>query len=354
MMQDTNVDFMPPENPGDKLRRVLVIQFGPMRTFLEGMAASAYVRRTHRSAHITLLTEARFLEFGKACPYFNDVEAPEERTRDFALKKLKAAKYEMVYDFQNDANSHAIAKSLNIKLNSSSQKGASHPYQSFSPNEHYTRRMADQLFCAGITAIDGGALKRWDENERPELDYSWIRAAFRNSPRLDPAFFNLYGRFALVIPGGPIDGSEDGWSPKKFGALCRKIHEADLIPVIIGNPTQGQTAQKIVNECEEAKNLISRADFFQMVALAQHAEFFVGGDTGPTYLTASVGLAGVAIFRQAGSEVQTDPFTSVWDNETRLSQYAPRGGNIIVNNAAVVDFLSPDDIWRSILALNVL
>ncbi len=354
MTQDTNFDFVPPENPGDALRRVLVIQSGPMRTFLEGMAASAYVRRTHRSAHITLLTEPRFLEFGKACPYFNAVEALDDRTRDFVVKKLKSAKYQMVYDFQNDAESHATAKSLNIKLNSSSMKGVSHPYQSFDTAEHYTQRVADQLFCAGIPAIDGGDLVRWQPHERPSVDYSWIRAAFRNSPKLDPAFFNLYGRFALVIPGGPIDGSEDGWSPKKFGALCHKIHEADIIPVIIGNPTQGKAAHKIVSVCEHAKNLISRADFFQMVALAQNAEFFVGGDTGPTYLAASVGLSGVTIFRQEGSEALTGPFESVWENETRLSQYAPRGGNIIVNNAADVDFLTPDDIWRSILALNVL
>lgn len=354
MTSDNMIEFVPPKNPGNKLRRVLIIQFGPMRSFLEGIAASAFVRRTHRSAHITLLTEPRFLEFGKACPYFNDVEAQDDHTRAFVLKKLKSAKYQMVYDFQNTAESHAMAKSLGIKLNSSSLSGASHPYQAFDRYEHYTRKTADQLFCAGISFDHGGELKRWSESESPKPDFSWIKAAFRNSPRLEPAFFNLYDRFALIIPGGPIDGSEPGWSAEKFGELCHMIADTGVIPVIIGNNTQGKTAMKISAISEKSVNLVSRADFFQMIALAQNALFFVGGETGPTYLAASVDLAGVSLFRESWNTEKEEKLKSVWNAQTRMAQTAPRGGNIIVNNAENIDNIQPTDVWRSILALNVL
>lgn len=354
MNEEILPDFVPTKNPGDKLRRVLIIQFGPMRTFLEGVAASAFIRRTHRSAHITLLTEPRFLEFGKACPYFNDVEAPDQHTKAFVLKKLKSAKYQMLYDFDNSEESHSIAKTLKTKYESSTQKAVSHPYQPFAAYTHYTQHVADQLYCAGIPAIDGGKIERWPRDQRPKPDFTWIKAAFRNSPRLEPAFFNLYERFALVIPGGPIDETEKGWSPEKFGALCNKIHDAGVIPVIIGNSTQGSVAMKINTICEKAVNLISRADFFQMIALSQNATFFVGGETGPTYLAASTGLNGVALFRQSWAPENETDFSSVWDPITRLAQYAPKGGNIVVNNAENVEEIHPDDVWRSILALNVL
>ncbi len=351
---DTAFEFVPPKNPGDKLRRVLVIQYGPMRTFLEGIAASAFVRRTHRSAHITLLTEPRFSEFGKACPYFNEIETLDSHTQSFVQKKLKSAKYQMVYDFQNDSESQAFAKTLNIKFQSSSATGISHPYQPFESNQHYTRHMADQLFSAGISAIDGGTLERWEDAQRPTPDFSWIRAAFRDSPRLKPAFFNLHDRYALIIPGGPLDESEIGWNVQHFGELACKISEAGIIPAIIGNPTQGTTAQKINAICEKAINLISRADFFQMIALAQNATFFVGGETGPTYLAASTNLPGVSIFRQGWTEEYADATHSIWNPDTRLGQLAPKGGNIVTNTSENIDNLTPDDIWRSILALNVL
>ncbi len=354
MTTDTEMEFVPPANPGDKLRRVLIIQFGPMRCFLEGMAASAYIRRTHRSAHITLLTEPRFHEFGKACPYFNDVEVLTENTKAFVLKKLKSAKYEMLYDFQNDKESLSIGKSLGIKLQSSIANGVSHTYRAFAPIEHYTRRVADQLFCAGIAATDGGLIKRWTEAERPRSDFSWIRAAFRNSPRLEPAFFNLYEKYALIIPGGPLDGTEASWSPQKFGQLANKIAEAGLIPVIVGNPTQGQAAQKINAICEKAVNLISRADFFQIISIAQRAQFFVGGETGPTYLAASTNIPGIVLFRQGWSQEDEASLKTIWNPRTRLGELAPKGGNIIANTAENIDTIETENVWQSILGLNVL
>jgi ADP-heptose:LPS heptosyltransferase len=348
------IDFEPKKNPGDKLRRVLIIQFGPMRSFLQGIAASAYVRRTHRSAHIVLLTEPRFEAFAKACPYFNDVEVYREQTAAFLQKKLKSSKIDMIYDFQNDPLSADISLHIKPKFTSAIHKNATYTPPEGLDKRHYTQDIVTQLHAANIGPTETNAAQAWSASNLPRPDYSWIKAAMRNSPRLEPAYFNLYDRYALIIPGGPLDESEDCWDPDKFAEVCKNIADAGIIPAVIGNSTQGRAGQIIHEKCEKAVNLISRADMFQTISLAQNASFFVGGETGPTYLVSSTNLAGVVLFRQDWSIEHEGQFSSIWDDETRLGRLAPKGGNLVFNTAPDIAEISPEDIWRSVLALNVL
>jgi ADP-heptose:LPS heptosyltransferase len=68
-------DYSPPPNPGDTLRRVLVIKLGAMGDFMQALGAFRVVRATHPSARITLLTTPPYEAFAKACPFFDIVEA---------------------------------------------------------------------------------------------------------------------------------------------------------------------------------------------------------------------------------------------------------------------------------------
>jgi ADP-heptose:LPS heptosyltransferase len=58
--------YTPPPNPGDTLRRVLVIKLGAMGDFMQALGAMRVVRATHPSARITLLTTEPFEAFAKA------------------------------------------------------------------------------------------------------------------------------------------------------------------------------------------------------------------------------------------------------------------------------------------------
>ena len=48
--------YTPPPNPGDTLRRVLLIKLGALGDFMQALGAMRVVRATHPSARITLLT----------------------------------------------------------------------------------------------------------------------------------------------------------------------------------------------------------------------------------------------------------------------------------------------------------
>ena len=81
----TSSDYTPPPNPGDTLKRVLVIKLGAMGDFMQALGAMRVVRATHPSARITLLTTEPFEAFAKACPYFDIVEA-DGRPKDLKGK----------------------------------------------------------------------------------------------------------------------------------------------------------------------------------------------------------------------------------------------------------------------------
>src|SRR5215468_10145564 len=130
-----NLGFIPTPNPGDTLRRVLVIKLGALGDFVQALGAMRVVRATHPSARITLLTTEPFEAFAKACPYFDIVEA-DGRPRDLKgqadlMKRLRTAGYDMVYDFQNNDRTARYFASLGSKkpLWSGAAQGASHQHR---------------------------------------------------------------------------------------------------------------------------------------------------------------------------------------------------------------------------------
>ena len=191
-------NYTPPPNPGDTLRRVLVIKLGAMGDFMQALGAFRVVRATHPSARITLLTTEPFEAFGKACPYFDIVEA-DGRPRDIKgrgdlIRRLRSAGYDMVYDFQNNDRTAQYFVGMTGKkpLWSGHAKGASH--QHMNPdraNMHNFDRLAEQLRHAGLGPKPPGDPSGWLIGQDVLPSVEWVRPAFRDPPRFQPAFFGL-------------------------------------------------------------------------------------------------------------------------------------------------------------------
>src|ERR1700750_277234 len=173
--------FTPPPNPGDTLRRILVIKLGALGDFVQALGAMRVVRATHPSARITLLTTEPFEAFAKACPYFDIVESdgpPRDiRGRTDVIGGLRAANYDMVYDFQSNDRTAQYFMGLSGKkpLWSGAANGASHQHRN--PNRaamHNFDRLAEQLRHAGLSPKPPGDPSGWIEGQDllPYLD--WI------------------------------------------------------------------------------------------------------------------------------------------------------------------------------------
>ncbi len=328
------------ENPGDQARKVLIIKLSALGDFVLALGAMKEVREFHPSAQITLLTTPPFETFAKACPYFDRVEI-DGRPRDTAgtsrlIRRLRAEKYDMVYDFQTSGRSSKYYQALrpNPPLWSGIASGCAFPHSN--PNRdsmHSIERLADQINMAGI-GPEGG----YPIGEVPLADFSWIEPALRNPPRLQPAFFSLTGPFALLIPGSSAHRIAKRWPEEHYVELAKWLAERKVTPVIIGGKAESEIAKQVVRAVPEAKSLCTRTDLFQVVSLGKHAALAVGNDTGPMHMATLAGAPGVALFATS----ESDP-----------DKARPRGSNVIVVQADTLDQVSVADVTQAITALNI-
>lgn len=354
-------DYIPPPNPGDTLRRVLVIKLGAMGDFMQALGAMRVVRATHPSARITLLTTEPFEAFAKACPYFDIVEA-DGRPRDLKgkgdlIRRLRSAGYDMVYDFQNNDRTAQYYMGLTGKkpLWSGHAKGASH--QHMNPdraNMHNFDRLAEQLHHAGLSPKPPGDPSGWiiGQDVLPSVD--WIRPAFRDPPRFQPAFFSLNGPYALLIPGSSAEHPEKRWPMGRFVEIAQWLADGGITPVVLGGKAEGDIGAQIIRKEPRAKNLVGRTDLFQLATLSQRAELAIGGDTGPMHLAAAARTPGVCLFAQDWTDTMQREMRTVWDPHTRLGRAAPRGGAMMILYAPSLDGISVYDVKQAAFRLGVL
>lgn len=353
--------YTPPPNPGDTLRRVLVIKLGAMGDFMQALGAMRVVRATHPSARITLLTTEPFDAFAKACPYFDIVEA-DGRPRDIKgrtdlIRRLRAANYDMVYDFQNNDRTAQYFVGLTGKkpLWSGAAKGASH--QHINPERaemHNFDRLAEQLVHAGLGPKPPGDPTGWfiGQDLTPSLD--WIRPAFRDPPRFQPAFFGLNGPYALIIPGSSAEHPEKRWPVDRFIGLSSWFAGGGVTPVIVGGKAEGDIGIQIQRKEPRAKSIIGRTDLFQLATLSERALLAIGGDTGPMHLAAAARAPGICLFAQEWNEEMALDLHTVWSPRTRLGRAAPRGGPMILLHAPALEQIGLDDVKRAACALGIL
>ena len=352
--------YTPPPNPGDTLRRVLVIKLGAMGDFMQALGAMRVVRATHPSARITLLTTEPFEAFAKACPYFDIVEA-DGRPRDIKgrtdlIRRLRAANYDMVYDFQNNDRTAQYFVGLTGKkpLWSGAAKGASH--QHINPERaemHNFDRLAEQLVHAGLGPKPPGDPTGWfiGQDLTPSLD--WIRPAFRDPPRFQPAFFGLNGPYALIIPGSSAEHPEKRWPVDRFIGLSSWFAGGGVTPVIVGGKAEGDIGIQIQRKEPRAKSIIGRTDLFQLATLSERALLAIGGDTGPMHLAAAARAPGICLFAQEWNEEMALDLNTVWSPKTRLGRAAPRGGPMILLHAPALEQIGLDDVKRAACALGI-
>jgi ADP-heptose:LPS heptosyltransferase len=353
--------FVPPPNPGDTLRRVLVIKLGAMGDFMQALGAMRVVRATHPSARITLLTTEPFEAFSKACPYFDIVEA-DGRPRDIKgrtdlIRRLRAANYDMVYDFQNNDRTaqYYIGLSGKKPLWSGAAKGASHQHMNSNRAEmHNFDRLGEQLVHAGLGPKPPGDPTGWfiGQDLTPSVD--WVRPAFRDPPRFQPAFFGLNGPYVLIIPGSSADHPEKRWPVDRFIGLSTWLANAGITPVIIGGKDEGDIGAQINRKEARARNLVGRTDLFQLATLSERALMAIGGDTGPMHLAAAARTPGVCLFAQEWTQELEDELHTVGHPKTRLGRAAPRGGPMMVLHAAALDAIGLEDVKRAAFGLGVL
>lgn len=329
------------KNPGARAKSVLIIKLSALGDFMLSLGAMKAVRAHHPSARITLLTTPPFKTFAEKCPYVDIVETdgrPDGVKATAALiSRIRKAKYRIIYDFQTSGRTANYFKGMNLPgrktpLWSGHAEKCAFPHTGPARAKmHSIDRLAAQLEIAGL-APHGG----YTALTKPMPDLSWVRPIIGDPPSLQPEYFGLDGPFMLLIPGASEHREAKRWPSRRYARLAGFIADAGITPAIIGGNPEGQIAAEIVRDEPRVKNLVTRTDLFQIIALAEKAQFVIGNDTGPMHMATLAGAPGIALFAMR----ESDP-----------AHAAPRGSTVIVVHGETLAEVEPEDVWQAVKAL---
>jgi ADP-heptose:LPS heptosyltransferase len=308
-------------------KRVLIIKLDGLAEFTQALAAAKMIRDYHMGARITLLTTPEFKDLAEKCPYFDTVD-PEGKPREpqataQLITRIRAAKYDMIYDLESSSRTNAYFQGLRPWPPnwSGGAPGASHQIadaDSLNPLD----RLGLQMRAAGM-----------DVTEAPLPDLSWVRAALRDPPRLQPDYFGIRGRYVLLLPRGSDVAPARRWAPEKYVQLANRIAANGVTPVVLGGQEEREIGAAIAAGEKRTKNLVTRPDIFQCAALAERAAFAVGDDVDLLHVAAAAGAPCLVLL-------------SARDDVERM---APRGrGGVVALTAAVVADLPVDQVDRQL------
>jgi ADP-heptose:LPS heptosyltransferase len=287
--------------------KILVIKLSALGDFVLALAAMKRIREAHPNARITLLTTPAFEALGKACPYFNAVEADGRPTGPgqwiSLLSRLRAAKYDRVYDLQTSSRSNLIFQGLRPfpPAWSGIAAGCSLPHRNRNRNHMHTlERQADQLREAGI----------WPDAptepaSAPPPDLSWIISQAK--PERPPMAGASRRPYVLFVPGGAAHRPEKRWPAKGYGELAKILSARGFDILIIGGLQESQIARDIQHHLPAARDLTGRTDFAAIALLAARAALAVGNDTGPLHLVAATGAPTIVLFSKASDPALSAP-----------------------------------------------
>jgi heptosyltransferase-1 len=114
--------------------------------------------------------------------------------------------------------------------------------------------------------------------------------------------------FIIVNPGG--GWRSKCWSPENYSSLIRQWASARAESIIItGAPSEEPMIHEILGSAAAPCARYVPSTLVQFIALARRARLFVGSDTGPMHLAASVGTPIVGIFGPT-DPVRNGPFSA--------------------------------------------
>lgn len=289
------------------VNKILVIKLSALGDFVLALAAMKKIRQAHPKAHITLLTTPPFEALAKASPYFNAVETggrPADPAEWMALRRrLRAARYDRVYDLQTSAQSARIFYLMWPFPPQWSGNAFGAALRHRNPRRdhmHTLERHADQLKEAGIwpdAPTEAGAA--------PPPDLSWVLA---KQPKAPPVPGGVKPRpYVLFVPGGSAHRLDKRWPAEHFGELGKALYARGFDVVIIGGPQESAVARTIQKFVPQARDLTGRTDFARIAVLGAKAALAVGNDTGPLHLAAAAGAPTVVLFSAASNPALSAP-----------------------------------------------
>ncbi|MCA9771550.1 MAG: glycosyltransferase family 9 protein [Myxococcales bacterium] len=289
-------------------RHILVVKASSLGDILHALPVSAAIKRRFPQTRLTWIVEEKamgILEGNRCidelvvCDFSRWKRAPfEARTiAELArfLRRLRALAPDVTIDLQGLTKSGLItylsAAPIRISLDAEHRRER---WTAVFCNRRVTpppgaRHVVDQLFSVleplGIAADEPKEFPLWisDRDRREARDF--FRRWFPSDglPRV------------AIAPGG--GWSTKRWDTSSYADLADRFHAATGAPVVL---LWGPGEESIVAEIREAMSgesvPIPPASVKGLLALIEHLDLAVGGDTGPVHMAAALGVSTVGVY----------------------------------------------------------
>lgn len=122
-----------------------------------------------------------------------------------------------------------------------------------------------------------------------------IRPIAKNNVTNFLAINRIKNSFVVIHPGASADYKK--WPIEKFSKLYKMLKAIDVDVVWIGMEDDQKIVKKISSILNyENLNQFTETKYPELIALLKRADVFIGGDSGPMHLAASVGIGVIALF----------------------------------------------------------
>jgi len=265
--------------------RILIIKHGAFGDVIQCDGALRDIREHHKDDEIVVLTTPPYRRIFERCPWVDSVMIDERAPRwrlDLMWqlgKRLKAEKFDMVYDLQNSPRTASYFRWFFQDTNwSGTAPGCSHPHRAKHPKKIRTLdRLAGQLKDAGVPVR---------HTRHPNV--SWL--AEDVTALLAEA--GVTRPYIVLIPGSSARHPQKRWP--YYAALAKRLIEDGQEVVIAPGPDELELAKEIPGtKLYGPRGFIN---WFEFAGVLKGAAFVVGNDTGPTHLAAHIGAPGLALF----------------------------------------------------------
>ncbi len=296
---------IPPSN------RILVVRLSAMGDVIHAMPAVAALRRARPDVKIGWLIEERWAEL--LCSRPSEYAAPRSALKPLAdqihianfktwrkgllaketwreigtlRREVREMHYDLALDLQGAIRSALAARATGAKIRIGSSRPREGPASMF-----YTRQV-DPL---GAHVVDQ-ALAIVSAIAGQELQYT--EPSFPLEPTAEDWADQLagtLGRKPLAILNPGAGWGAKCWPAESFGVVARALAERGLAVVVNHGPGE----EALAEEVRAASGNVAfpvKCSISQLIALTRRASLFVGGDTGPMHLAATLRVPVVALF----------------------------------------------------------
>jgi heptosyltransferase-1 len=299
------------------MAKILIVRLGAMGDILHALPIATAIRAAYPNDTIGWLVEEWWSELltapGRKAspssvsaqkPVVNNIHTVDTRRwrKQFfrpsataeilgALKRVRKIDYDFALDFQGAIKSGIFAQiggaAMIAGFEDPRESGARIFYgKRFPRSGEHVIEQNHALAAQALQSVLGGRELKLCAPQLPidPMAEAWADAEIA---RLGIA------SFAIVNPGAGWGAKQ--WPPQRFGEVAKALAAHNIKTLVNASADEAELARTVV-ETSGGNAFALRSTIGQLIALTRRARIFIGGDTGPLHLAASLQIPVVALY----------------------------------------------------------